>query len=308
MRFFRHIFLLRSLVITLWLLLSSVTMNVAFAQAPVPEKTEPVVIGIIQSSQEDLVYIQETLSYLNRTLPDVPFETTYLSENDAHLAILLKKVDYFIVSSGFYTMMSEKTGALALATLKPPQATDPRFGSCALVITKAQNTQYETFQDIRSTRVVSSSPRSFDGRTMVLGEVENLTRYPLNYFGKATFTSGSHLNVIERLRNNNADVGVLPACQYEKYVADGTIATNEFIPIWSLQRTAKPILISLSAYRSPFYQTSPISEAMSGLLIAISVKFAKSLKSTSTRLTHLKSFDPLKPFLATNRPFSFASL
>ena len=231
MRIFRHVSLFRSLCITLWLGILSVSANVALAQAPAPDKSEPVVIGIIQSSQEDLVYIQETLNYLHRALPDVPFETTYLSENDAHLSILLKKVDFFVVSSGFYTMMSEKTGALALATLKPPQAEDPRFGSCALVITKAKNTQYETFQDIRSTRVVSASPRSFDGRTMVLGEVENLTRYPLNYFGKATFTSGSHLNVIERLRNDNADVGVLPACQYEKYVADGTISTNEFIPV-----------------------------------------------------------------------------
>lgn len=231
MRFFRHASLLRSFVIALWLLLSSMTVNVALAQAPVPEKAQPVVISIIQSSQEDLVYIQETLNHLRRALPDIAFETEYVSGNDAHLAILLKEVDFFIVSSGFFTMMSEQTGALALATLKPPQATDPRFSSCALVVTKAKNTQYETFQDIRSTRVVSVSPRSFDGRTMVLGEVENLTRYPLNYFGKATFTSGSHLDIIERLRNDNADVGVLPACQYEKFIADGTIAANEFIPV-----------------------------------------------------------------------------
>lgn len=201
------------------------------AQAqPAPAGGEPAApvlrIGIQALSSADLSgdLTEPTLAALEAALPEHRFELKVLDEVDLSLALIRKEVELFVATSGFYAYVEANgSGASWLATRSIPQALHPNASTGSLFIARAENQKINDIADLRTARVAAVSKRSFSGWYAALGEIANVTKYPENYFGKATFTGGDGERVAKLVAEGGVDAGILPACAFEHLIAAGVV-------------------------------------------------------------------------------------
>lgn len=176
-------------------------------------------------------FIQETAEAIEASLKgagpegrDVKVELKKYSELDLQLAVVNHETDLSLISSGYYIYLSDLgAGVEWLSTLKTPQAPNPEKAAGAVFVVRHDDARYNLISDLRTAFVAASSMASFDGWTVALNEVANVTQYPRNFFGKTTFLGETGLPIAEAVLKGTVDVGVMRVCELEHLTAAGML-------------------------------------------------------------------------------------
>lgn len=173
--------------------------------------------------------LEPTLEALRRIFPDKSVELVPFKEFDLQVEIVQRKLDLFLISSGFYTYLADAgSGAMWIATRKAPVTVSSEKGAGSVYIVRSNDLKFNDLADLRSHRVAAVEQSSFSGWITALAEIGNLTQYPENFFGKTFFPGGGAENVIELLRSGRVEAGVLSTCDLEALTLAGTVKPDEF--------------------------------------------------------------------------------
>lgn len=173
--------------------------------------------------------LEPTVEALRKAFPDLKVELVETSEFALQLGVVERKFDLFLISSGYYTYLTDAgSGAIWLATRKSPVTTSALKSVGSVFVVRAEDEKSQEISDLRTARVAATGHYSFAGWLTALAEVANITQYPENYFGKTFFPGGSSKNVIELLRTGRVEAGVLTTCDFEALQLSGDVRPDEF--------------------------------------------------------------------------------
>ena len=173
--------------------------------------------------------LEPTVEALRKAFPDIKVELVESTEFDLQLGVVERKFDLFLVSSGYYTYLTDAgSGAIWLATRKSPVTTSALKGVGSVFLVRAEDEKFQDISDLRTARVAATGHYSFAGWLTALAEVANITQYPENFFGKTFFPGGPSEKVIGLLREGRVEAGVLTTCDLEAMLLSGDIRADEF--------------------------------------------------------------------------------
>lgn len=160
--------------------------------------------------------LEPTVEALRKAFPDLKVELVETSEFALQLGVVERKFDLFLISSGYYTYLTDAgSGAIWLATRKSPVTTSALKGVGSVFVVRAEDEKFQEISDLRTARVAATGHYSFGGWLTALAEVANITQYPENFFGKTFFPGGPSEKVIDLLREGRVEAGVLTTCDLE---------------------------------------------------------------------------------------------
>lgn len=173
--------------------------------------------------------LEPTVEALRKAFPDLKVELVETSEFALQLGVVERKFDLFLISSGYYTYLTDAgSGAIWLATRKSPVTTSALKGVGSVFVVRAEDEKFQEISDLRTARVAATGHYSFGGWLTALAEVANITQYPENFFGKTFFPGGPSEKVIDLLREGRVEAGVLTTCDLEAMQLSGDVRPDEF--------------------------------------------------------------------------------
>ena len=173
--------------------------------------------------------LEPTVEALRKAFPDLKVELVETSEFALQLGVVERKFDLFLISSGYYTYLTDAgSGAIWLATRKSPVTTSALKGVGSVFVVRAEDEKFQEISDPRTARVAATGHYSFGGWLTALAEVANITQYPENFFGKTFFPGGPSEKVIDLLREGRVEAGVLTTCDLEAMQLSGDVRPDEF--------------------------------------------------------------------------------
>lgn len=132
----------------------------------------------------------------------------------------VKNADLVLVSTGTYLRMPNK-GLRDLATVASDLHPDPNKAEGSLFVTLKSRTDINTIEDMKGKRLAATGPNGFAGHDLALGELARRGQDPDHFFSSETYTSYDMPAVLTKLRNNQADVGIVRNCLLENLRASG---------------------------------------------------------------------------------------
>lgn len=132
----------------------------------------------------------------------------------------VKNADLVLVSTGTYLRMPNK-GLRDLATVASDLHPDPNRAEGSLFVTLKSRTDINTIEDMKGKRLAATGPNGFAGHDLAFGELAQRGQNPDHFFSSETYTNYDMPAVLTKLRNNQADVGIVRNCLLESLKASG---------------------------------------------------------------------------------------
>lgn len=137
----------------------------------------------------------------------------------------VKNADLVLVSTGTYLRMPNK-GLRDLATVASDLHPDPNRAEGSLFVTLKSRTDINTIEDMKGKRLAATGPNGFAGHDLAFGELAQRGQNPDHFFSSETYTNYDMPAVLTKLRNNQADVGIVRNCLLESLKASGQNVDN----------------------------------------------------------------------------------
>ena len=188
----------------------------------------PVTIGVLDTI-DPWFYVQmfaPTMEHLRETLPQLTFQTIELSPEKLEQQAKANQLDFFIAPSGFYSHLADSSGANHIATRHSYLAEDPARSVGSVFVVRSDDTRYRTLSDLRHATVAATSPESFSGWTIALGEIKKIDEDVDNFFGNVIFSGYGLPDVVSLVQSREADVGILSVCTLERYRETDSVREN----------------------------------------------------------------------------------
>lgn len=132
----------------------------------------------------------------------------------------VKNADLVLVSTGTYLRMPNK-GLRDLATVASDLHPDPNKAEGSLFVTLKSRTDINTIEDMKGKRLAATGPNGFAGHDLAFGELALRGQDPDHFFSSETYTNYDMPDILTKLRNNQADVGIVRNCLLENLKASG---------------------------------------------------------------------------------------
>lgn len=231
-------------------------------------------IGVLES-KDPKFYIDTfgpTMFALRKMNPNIVFKTAQLSLTELQEAIKKKQLDFFIAPSAFFAFAEQTVGAKQIAARNEKFAEAPNTSVGSVFITHLDRQDLADVRDLKGVKVASTTSESLENWISAMGEIKRQGFPPRNFFGSIIFTNHEFPDVITLVLNKSVDVGILGACELEKFF-EGNSQTN-------------PRLKVIGARRSSGLRCLHSSDLYPDMIFA-------SIPSTPSKLVHKMTLDLL---------------
>jgi two-component system, LuxR family, sensor histidine kinase TtrS len=202
----------------------------AFGTAPLAcaaEQTEIRVGLLAYLSQEEAESAwAPTLAHLNATLPGYHFTSVAGSLAFLTAAVAAHRLDFLITNPGHYLELKIDYSVSALATEQDLDSFPSTESVGAAIVTLNRRTELQKLSDLRGLRIAAVAPDAFGFRA---ASRELLDRGVDPFKDASPVFVGYPVNgVLDVLRSERADAGVVKSCLLEKLIAEGKAGADEF--------------------------------------------------------------------------------
>lgn len=161
--------------------------------------------------------LDKMIAYLGKRFPEADFEVRYHSFEQLMQAVQQAQVDFTLTSSGVYVAM-QPYGVQAIATVTSPLLPDPNTVAAGAMFVRADRSDLRHIGDLKSKRAVSTHPLNFMTYQINMAEIARRGHNPERFFRHAQFVENDPLEVVQRVFDGRADVGLLRACMLEDVI------------------------------------------------------------------------------------------
>lgn len=165
---------------------------------------------------------------LQKQLPAHRVQPHYYDLQGMKQAIQSGDVDFVITNPGHYVALEYDLGISRIATQMPEHSRDATHTVGSAVIVKAARTDLATLNNLRNQRLAAVSPEAFGGYQVMWAELKTLGLDPEAGDVTPVFTGYPMTQVINQVRNGQADAGVLRNCLLEQQISAGLVGSDEF--------------------------------------------------------------------------------
>lgn len=143
-------------------------------------------------------------------------------------AAAIDEFDFFIVDAGFYSRLETTQGLKAVASFWPVSATDPSVGVGALFVARSDDESIANAADFVGKRLAASYADSFAGFQIGLRDLYQKGIILESLKNRITFYGTNPKSVLQSVVDGNADVAMLPTCEFERLTQQGQFDRAQF--------------------------------------------------------------------------------
>lgn len=210
-----------------------------------------ITIGIIQTPNTSF-YIRTfgpTLLNLRSANPELTFKTREFKDfNSLLLAAKKHELDFFMTSAGIAAYLERVEGARAIATRMHPGATTPKESDGAAFVTRSDRNDIRSLADLKGKKIAAYSDEGFVGWYVALKELIKVYSSVEEVKKHTVFTNYEYPDVIARVANGDADVGILDACELEYFLSNESFSSKDFKVIEPRRSTSLKCLHSTDLF------------------------------------------------------------
>lgn len=213
-----------------------------------------------------------TLAALEQHLPDKKIQLHQLNFTGLAAALAEQKLDYLITNPGHYVQLSQTYQLAPLATLNNPFYKESQQALGSVVLTLAEKTQVQTWQDLRHLTLGAVSYNAFGGFQLVWDELAKQGINPKSDIAAWKLTGFPMEQLFELLVMGEVDAIVVRSCLAEMLAAEGRINFADYRVIGEQKHSGYPCLTSSQLYPDwPFLSTgkqstSEVTQVLQALL------------------------------------------
>ncbi|MDO5531401.1 PhnD/SsuA/transferrin family substrate-binding protein [Sutterella sp.] len=181
----------------------------------------PVRVGIVKyvrpAPNEPI--IRPTIEALEKTFGSKNIVVSEYTLVELQEAIARGSVDVFLSSSGFFVRM-QRLGARALATVVSSSYPDPNHNDGSAFLVAANRTDLNTLDDLKGSRLVTSTPGAFTGRHLPMSVILHDGHDPDTFFSSTEYLGdGERMSeAIPKILAGDADIGFFRLCYLEDWL------------------------------------------------------------------------------------------
>ena len=231
-----------------------------------PQNSKTLKIGVLANRSADKCFQtwEPTAEYLSQEIPDYNFKIVPLSFREFMTSAENEWVDFVITNPALYVQLETNDGAVKIATMRRLEKDHvlTEFGS--LIITRIDNKNIKTVQDLMNKRVMAVEKQSFGGWIIVARMLKENKIDPDHDFADLLF-AGSQDSVVYAVRKGVADAGIIRTGIFEDLVAAGKINPKGFAVINNhmTDDDTFPLIHSTQQYPEwPFAKLKHVSDAI----------------------------------------------
>ncbi len=169
-----------------------------------------------------------TIEYLKKKLPQFNFRIVELDRTQMQKEIDRTKPDFFVSSAGDYVDLIDSKGTQQIVTKMRKDTKDVSASVGSAFFVKSERKDIQSLADLKGKRIAGTSPIDFDGWLIAMDELTKQGFEPEKFFNKTIFTEYNYPDPVTYVKVGQADVAVLPICEFEKLVSAGQVSANEF--------------------------------------------------------------------------------
>lgn len=177
--------------------------------------------------QDGSVY-ESTKKHLLDRFGEKAIQFSVLNPSQMDNAVEQGTIDFLIADGGSYTRYQMNDGMKSLASLWPLEAPDPAYAVGSLFISRADNDTVTKTTDFVGKKIGAFYPQSFSGYLIGLRDIYQKGVVIQSLRNRMTFFGDDPLKLAQAVENGVIDVGILPACRFERMVNAGQIDRVRF--------------------------------------------------------------------------------
>ena len=193
------------------------------------------------------------VDYLNAHLSAYHFEAIPLDFEEIPEAVRNRSIDFVLTNTLQYVKLEHYYGISRIATLKNASVYGPLNLFGAVIITRSDNDEINTLQDIRDKRFGAVDPDSFGGWVMALKVLTEAGISQTDF--KSLEYLETHDNVVHALLEGKIDVATVRSDTLERMAREGAISLDQIKVINAMHYAKFPYLVS-----TPLYPEWPLAK------------------------------------------------
>ena len=215
-----------------------------------PAWAQPVRLGVLAWLGEDRAAAQwaPLASALTARLPEHPVYARYLDLDAMNAAVARGELDFIITNPGHYVALEARHGVSRIATQTIAPGQDSAHAVSAAVIVPARRVELHRLADLHHARLAVVAAQAFGGYQVVWAELKRAGVDPEAGGLTLTPTGYPMTRVIDRLRQGQADAGVIRGCLLEALQRTGQVRADEFRVLSPQQHPGEPCQRSSPIY------------------------------------------------------------
>lgn len=198
-----------------------------------------------------------TIEYLKKKLPQFNFKIVELDRSQLQKEIDRTKPDFFVSSAGDYVDLIDSKGTQQIVTKLRKDAKDVSASVGSAFFVKSERKDIQSLADLKGKRIAGTSPIDFDGWLIAMDELTKHGLEPEKFFNKTIFTEYNYPDPVTYVKVGQADVAVLPVCEFEKLVKDGQISAKDFRALNTKNQKNEACLRSTDLFPDVVFSSMP---------------------------------------------------
>ena len=207
-------------------------------------------IGVLsfRSKVLSLAKWQATAEYLSTAIKGYTFKIIPMIYLELEEAIDKHKIHFVLTNTCHYVMLEAQYDITRIVTLDKsiPGKSVNQFGG--VIFTRADRTDINTLDDLKGKSVLAVEQKSLGGFLVGWEELDKVGIDPFKDFAKLSFNGMPHDDVVFKVQNHLADVGMVRTSILESLVEDGRINLSDFKIINQKQNSNFPFIHSTLLY------------------------------------------------------------
>lgn len=245
---------MRRLFVILTILLMGSLPTVSLAETP-----DEVTIGIntypVPIRHGEI--LEATVNRLKAALAPRKLKVFYADLPELTSAILEKKADLVIVTSGQYRQLS-RMGLRDIAAISVPGYADMNHADGGTIVVRADRSDIRHIADLKGKTLSANTPNGFNGFLVQMGEVAHRGFDPDAFFSRIRYTGegGRMTDVVTDVVNGRSDAGFLAMCLLETLQSLGYREADQLKVVSDYSDEALPCRRSTELYPSWVFATT----------------------------------------------------
>ncbi len=166
--------------------------------------------------------MQATVRRLEKLLGPNHVQTEVLRLDQIERAVRDKQYEFFILDAGWYSRLETTDHLSAVASFFPMQAVDPLLAAGTAFVARADDESIQRIPDFVGKRIAANYADSFTGYQIGLREMYKQGVILETLDNRVIFYGSNPRMILRAVLDGNADVGMLTACDFEKFTgSDG---------------------------------------------------------------------------------------
>lgn len=169
-----------------------------------------------------------TARYLSEKIPGYYFKIIPVTNDTVEDSLSSGKAYFALLNPALYAEMESKYGISRIATLRNHRHSGPYTKFGALIITRADNNNIQTLQDLKGKSFMAVHPRAFGGWWMTWRKLKKEGIDPFTDFSRLEYSGFPQDRIVMAIKNGSVDAGTIRTDVLERMAASGSIKLDEF--------------------------------------------------------------------------------